>query len=366
MSAAKPRFVSYSANREDVLINRLFSSLSKGCFVDVGAGHPLFENDTKALYDRGWTGINIEPQSVFFQELAAQRPNDRNFNVAISNEPGPLTFHEVVGTGLSTCDPAEAQRAAERGFQIIPHQIGADTLRNVLDQAGSPTIDLLKVDVEGFELKVLESNDWARFRPSLIVVEATFPETPQRRPDLVTPFLMARGYRRVYFDGLNDYFVEQSFDLPETVFASPPGIFDHFVTYTQASLSSERDDLAKLCATLEAERDNLIVDRDRLAGRCGLITAERDALAGACSELKSRLDTLARRRDQTITSLEVDLKRANAATIAMRDHAAALAQDLDAMSGTEHRQVQALLTSTSWRVTQPLRDLRLMLNARRR
>ena len=85
-------FISYSLNREDVLLNRLFESKYSGFFVDVGAAHPVFENDTKALSDRGWTGINIEPNVSLYRELVAQRPNDRNLNVAVSDHSGDDHF----------------------------------------------------------------------------------------------------------------------------------------------------------------------------------------------------------------------------------------------------------------------------------
>ena len=118
----------YSANHEDVILNRVFGGRNCGFYVDVGAAHPLFENDTKALYDRGWRGTNIEPNPAFFHELMAQRPGDRNINAAVSDAPGEITYHEVVGTGLSTCDPDEADRAAAKGFEVVQYPVTAVTL----------------------------------------------------------------------------------------------------------------------------------------------------------------------------------------------------------------------------------------------
>ena len=261
------RFVSYSANREDVLINRLFGAKPEGFYVDVGAAHPVWENDTKALYDRGWHGVNIEPNQSFFFELAAARPRDRNLNLAVSDEPGFLTFHEVVGTGLSTCDPDESRRAAGKGFQIVQHEVKADSLRHILEEANPPAIDLLKIDVEGYELQVLRSNDWSRFRPTLIVAEVTYPESPIRRPDLLTPFLAEQGYGRVYFDGLNDYFIEKGFALPDAIFDRPPNVFDRIVGYAEQNLVQERDAALVYIASLQSEiaraRNEIISTRGR-------------------------------------------------------------------------------------------------------
>jgi hypothetical protein len=71
-------FVSYSANAEDVLLRRLFPGPEAGFYVDVGAAHPIWESDTKALRDRGWCGINVEPQEEFLAELRRERPDDVN------------------------------------------------------------------------------------------------------------------------------------------------------------------------------------------------------------------------------------------------------------------------------------------------
>src|SRR5262249_17995390 len=156
---------------------------------------------------------------AFYAELAAQRPRDRNLCVALADHNGEMDYWEVVGTGLSTCDPVEAQRARDKGHEVTPHRVRTTTLARVLAEADAPHVDFLKVDVEGLELAVLAGNDWQRDRPSLIVVEATIPETPQRRVDSIGPYLARQGYRQVYFDGLNDWFAAQDFRPPDCAFS---------------------------------------------------------------------------------------------------------------------------------------------------
>lgn len=273
------RFVSYSANREDVFINRLFAHRPTGFYVDVGAAHPVYENDTKSLYDRGWHGINIEPNAGFFRALAAERPRDRNFNLAVSNTPGTLTFYEVIGTGLSTCDPDEARRASAKGFRVVDHQVATDTLCNLLEAADAPAIDLLKVDVEGFELQVLQSNDWTRFRPILIIAEATYPESPTRRPDQLTPFLAGHGYRRTYFDGLNDYFVAEEFALPDDVFDRPPNVFDNFIPFVQNDMPRERDAALTYIASLENEIERARAELLSMRQRCTALADQLEMMS---------------------------------------------------------------------------------------
>lgn len=329
MSIQADIFISYSANQEDVLLNRLFSKKPTGFYVDVGAAHPLFENDTKALYDRGWSGINIEPNKGFFEILAAGRPRDTNLNSAVSDVTGESRFFEVKGTGLSTCDQDEAARAREKGFEIIEHLVPTQTLRDLLAAANPSAIDLLKIDVEGFEPNVIRSNDWSRFRPDVIVVEATFPETPVRRPDVAGPLLENVGYRRVYFDGLNDYYLEKAFHAPEGAFDAPPNLFDRFTTIGHVQLSQERDFLQQEGQSLKTERENALIE----------IRALR-------TELAQHL------------YLKEDILRARDELLAMRGRMTALASQMEnseAERAAAEARIEALWQSTSWRITRPLR-----------
>ncbi len=300
-------FVSYSTNREDVYLHRLFATQPSGFYVDVGAAHPTYENDTKALYDRGWSGINIEPNGDFFEGLATGRPRDRNLPLAVSDTPGELTFYHVAGTGLSTADPDEAERARGRGLCVSEMRVAADTLANILAASAPGVIDLLKVDVEGHELPVLRSNDWARFRPRVVLVEATFPERPQRRPDQVTPFLEGQGYRRVFFDGLNDWYVEQAFAVPPEAFDRPANIFDGAVPLAQVELAAARDFLTGQVASLTQERVN---------GRAYSLSL-RQALDVECAALAVSARELAAVR-HVAEARAVDLDRLGAELVALR------------------------------------------------
>src|SRR4051812_21085326 len=86
-------FVSYSANCEDVILRRIFGNEPNGFYIDVGAAHPTFENDTKLLYDSGWHGINIEPNKEFFDVLARERTRDVNLNMVLSDTIGAIDFY---------------------------------------------------------------------------------------------------------------------------------------------------------------------------------------------------------------------------------------------------------------------------------
>jgi FkbM family methyltransferase len=396
MRAASPPFLSYSANHEDVILNRVFGRRDHGFYVDVGAAHPLFENDTKALYDRGWRGTNIEPNPSFFRELVAQRSGDCNINAAVSDAPGEITYHEVVGTGLSTCDPDEANRAAAKGFEVVRYSVTAVTLRSVLEKGAPATIDLLKVDVEGFELKVLSSNDWTRFRPQVILAEATFPESPRRRNDGVEAYLVGQGYRRVYFDGLNDFYVEHEFQPPPGAFDRPLSIFDHYESYQLHGLRREQENARTEIASLEQELARRVEElahngqelhHAKLAAEACSRDLEHASAELACTEQKLRRSKLA------AEASSLDIGRAREELRAMHARCRGLIAQLGQISSQQmslsqmdsqqtsldrtgsqettlnqidsqqilleiSEQLRLVYLSTSWRITRPLRALK--------
>ena len=88
-------FISYAQNCEDVLLHRALRSVSKGFYIDVGAGDPELNSVTKAFYDAGWSGINIEPLPMRFNRLVAERLRDINLAIVIADTDGAVPFFAV-------------------------------------------------------------------------------------------------------------------------------------------------------------------------------------------------------------------------------------------------------------------------------
>ena len=80
-------FVSYARNFEDVLLWRALRGVKNGFYVDVGAAHPDTNSVTRAFYDRGWSGINVEPTVELSLRLKAARPRDINVQIALGERP---------------------------------------------------------------------------------------------------------------------------------------------------------------------------------------------------------------------------------------------------------------------------------------
>jgi FkbM family methyltransferase len=222
-------FLSFAQNYEDVILWRALKDIENGFFVDCGAYDPTCHSVTKAFYDRGWSGINIEPIPSLAQKFTDQRPLDINLNIAVSDNSNCADLYEIVDTGLSTFSEEIARRHVEAGFSARRIKVQTASLSNVLEQFSRDTIHFLKIDVEGAEKRVLAGLDLGRFRPWIILVEATRPTSAEPNYEEWEPYLLSGGYDFAYFDGLNRFYV--SHDHPElcSSLALPPNVFDNFV-----------------------------------------------------------------------------------------------------------------------------------------
>ncbi len=73
-------FISYAQNYEDVMLWRALKDVSNGFWIDIGAAHPREYSVTRAFSERGWCGVNVEPEPGYAAELRAERPRDVNYS----------------------------------------------------------------------------------------------------------------------------------------------------------------------------------------------------------------------------------------------------------------------------------------------
>lgn len=265
---------SYAQNFEDVMLARAFPG-EKGFYVDVGANDPDIDNVTRVFYERGWSGINIEPLAANMKALRKKRTRDINLEIAVGESEGSITFYEVgKWHGYSTTDPAIVEQHRKDGLEVIEHKVPVRKLSDVLDEhAKDKAIDFLKIDVEGTELSVLRGLDLRRHRPKVILLESKMPvtihmvdrvdEVPDRAEEY-TGYLAPFGYRFVYHDGLNAFFVADEYRALEKAFTRPPGIFDKISH--DASIRPYREEL-------ELMRDRMQRDQRRYWIVTGVLAA---------------------------------------------------------------------------------------------
>ena len=218
---------SYAQRYEDLYLMRCFGEQAPGFYVDIGAGHPVYDNVSFAFYLRGWIGITVEPNPWLAQLSRAVRPRDRHIEALVGAASGEATLHLVRDYhGLSTMI-AEHAEAALREFGKRSDAITAPlmTLAEVCARGADASFEFLKIDVEGAEQDVLGGGDWGRYRPKVVVVEALTPVTLRPAWHQWEPMLTGYGYRHVWFDGLNRYYVAEEAAALASAFADAPPSF---------------------------------------------------------------------------------------------------------------------------------------------
>ncbi|NWG26865.1 MAG: FkbM family methyltransferase [Pseudorhodoplanes sp.] len=224
---------SYAQRHEDLHLLRCFEGQPTGIYIDIGAGHPVFDNVSFAFYLRGWSGVTVEPNPWLSQLANAVRPRDTIVEALVSREAGEADFYLVDEYhGLSTMNAAHAERAnAQFAKASRTMRRPVATLRDLCERLPGPAFDFLKIDVEGAEADVIAGGDFRRFRPRVIVVEALAPYTLDPAWDAYEPVLFAHGYRYVLFDSLNRYYVAEEEVRILDLFDSPPPSFEQAIQF---------------------------------------------------------------------------------------------------------------------------------------
>ena len=197
-------FGSHAQYGEDLHIDAMLG-VPLPFYVDVGANHPVHLSNTWRFYRRGACGINIEPDPSVFPRLAAQRPRDINLPIGIGSTAASLPFYRMSASTLSTFSRSDAELYLKDGYRIVETvQVPVRPLADVLaEHRPEGPIDLCSIDVEGRELDILSSNDWKRFRPTVIVLEINRDETGllSAMDDLDYVLVINNGTNGLFLDG---------------------------------------------------------------------------------------------------------------------------------------------------------------------
>lgn len=190
----------YSQEGEDILIDRILNNQKNGFYIDIGAHHPFRFSNTYYFYKRGWRGINVDAMPGSMQLFAQYRPEDINIEAGISRDPSPLTYYRFNEPALNTFIKEEAEKKHGVANYLIEEKITIQTttLAAIIEQylPAGKQVDLLTIDVEGLDLEVLESNNWTKVKPRVIVVEDLSKELKLILENSATrQFLEKQGYR---------------------------------------------------------------------------------------------------------------------------------------------------------------------------
>jgi len=319
-------FVSYAQNFEDVMLWRALKHVEKGFYIDVGANDPTIDSVTKAFYERGWHGINIEPLPSHHADLLRERPRDINLHCAAGASNGDIEIWECDVRGWATASANVVVQHTEEGHAGVFHKVPVATLTDICIQNVTDEIHFLKIDVEGFEKVVIDGMDFLHFRPWILVIEATKPNSIQEVHDEWEADVLAANYSLAYCDGLNRFYVAKEHSELLNSLRYPPNVFDGFIRFEQRGLE--------------------------------LRAQQAEALAQQ-AEIQTQLaEAQLRQAEAQLRQAEVQLRQAQAQVLRTER----IASEWQHQANQWHERVIALHASTSWQITRPLRAIKQLLS----
>jgi len=193
---------SYSQEGEDILLNRIIGNINfKGSFVDIGAHHPVKYSNTYKFYQAGWRGINIEANPGSMKAFNEIRPEDINIEMPVSDREEELTFYMFNHPELNTFSRTQALDWDGK-FDVRlreERKLKTSTLNKILKEnsPGRNEFDLLSIDVEGMDLRIIKSIDFSEIKFRFIIAEDELNDIVNVTEGEMYRYLTSRGYRLV-------------------------------------------------------------------------------------------------------------------------------------------------------------------------
>ena len=185
----------YSQFGEDRILYEIISKkFKKGFYVDVGCFHPKKHSNTYMLYKKGWQGVNIDMERDKIETFNIARPNDFNFLGAVSDKVEKVKIFRNQKFGVSS---TLNKNMINKDDIIDEKFIETCTLNYILNLSPykNQEIDLLNIDTEGNDLKVLKSLDFNIYNPKIIIIETHLKDIDKIIDSEPYRFLINKNYK---------------------------------------------------------------------------------------------------------------------------------------------------------------------------
>jgi len=161
-----------NSSPEDIFVSNYTKNIKNGFYIDIGAHHPLNQNNTFLLHKKNWSGINVDINEFSIDLFNYLRPNDLNIQTIISDSNDYVDlYYQKDFSFLNTIDLSTAKRHFNNNFKT--RKVKSLTFNELLSNSiyKNKKINFLNIDVEGAEMKILKCIDFAKYDPDLICIE---------------------------------------------------------------------------------------------------------------------------------------------------------------------------------------------------
>lgn len=166
--------ISFSKSGDDIQLMKLINSNIPGTYVDIGCWHPIKASNTYFFHLRKWKGICIDPNPELKSLYEKFRPADNFINAGIGNPNTTLDYYMLEESSMNTFSYEFIKKYNLESKVLKKIKIPMYSLKEILDQNlnENDRLDFFDVDAEGYDLEILKTNDWSKYRPKIIVVES--------------------------------------------------------------------------------------------------------------------------------------------------------------------------------------------------
>lgn len=196
-------------NLDERIRNTYFPDYTyKGTVIEVGAATPSFLSFSKHFALNGWRAILIEPNPYFVEQH--KKLSNEIYEYACSYEDADnvdfTIYHQNIG---DITDHSFSSFYLKEEYQLMSNNIAQTlnttsikvktrTLDTIIKETNISNIDILSIDVEGWELEVLRG--LTIMKPKIIILENLF-NWPSYRE-----YVCSLGYTFVKHDTFDDIY----------------------------------------------------------------------------------------------------------------------------------------------------------------
>jgi len=168
----------YSQDGEDIVLRTFYEMKHNyhGFYIDIGAHHPFRFSNTQWFYERGWHGINIDATPNSMDLFKKYREKDINLEIGVGDAEGELDYYLFEEPALNSFSKELSEERIKDGWNLKEIKkikiMGINEILEkyvpVIDGGG---IDFISMDVEGFELKIIEKLNFDKYSPGFFLIE---------------------------------------------------------------------------------------------------------------------------------------------------------------------------------------------------
>ena len=201
---------SYSQYGEDLIICNYFSN-RQGNYLDIGCYHPKGISNTHLLHKKGWEGVVVDIDDYKLNLFKNRRgskieiikgaisSSSADSKVPVYKFNQPFSPYDTLSKEIADA------RSKQKNIEYKVDEIDQIDINTILSKK---SFDIINIDVEGIDEIIINSIDFDKHQPKMIVYESFEPFSPSKTKEL----LCKNGYRLLFISGGSLGYIKGKFD----------------------------------------------------------------------------------------------------------------------------------------------------------